>query len=141
MENRSNAIHNVLAGRAFIGSCALLLCALAGQAAPFKPNPASFASWLNATDKREGGKAVVHDLAKCSHDYYTLEPVIFPNGTVAGPSGNYEKYECDIGYVTETSPLGKQRCRLSRIWWEKNLQTGSVSTRYFIDTDACRYLN
>lgn len=139
MENRINAIHNVLAGRAFIGSCALLLCALAGQAAPFKPNPASFASWFNATDKREGGKSVVHDLAKCNHSYYVIEPKTYAPGISVG--GSYENYSCKIGYVTETSPLGKLRCRLSEIWWEKDLQTGSVKSNYLIDRNACRYLN
>ena len=138
MESRRRIGYNAPYARAFIGSLALLLSALAGQAAPFKPTPASFASWYNATLKSQGGKILIQDLANCSQKYYVIEPV--PNTAIGGA---YESYSCNLGYVSEKSPMGRLVCQLSKIWWEKNLQTGDTSANYDILTSpmGCRYIN
>ena len=137
MESRRRAGYNALLARAFIGSLSLALFAVAGLAAPFKPTPASFASWYNATQKRQDGKIFVQDLAECSHRYYNLEP----NPAVRVTGGSYESYSCDFGYATTTNPMGKKVCKLAGIWWEKNLTTGSVIANHMEESGACRWAN
>lgn len=144
MTSRRRAGYNALLARAFTGSLSLALFALAGQAAPFKPTPASFASWYNATQKQNRkvfaqdivGKPFVQDLAECSHTYYTLEPIL---DVVTG--GDYENYSCNFGYVTITNPMGKAMCELSKIWWEKNLKTENVIVSHYEKRETCRWKN
>lgn len=136
MTSRRRAGYNALLARAFTGSLSLALFALAGQAAPFKPTPASFASWYNATQKEAGLKVFVQDLAACKHSYLTIEPS--PNQP---PSigGDWESYSCEFGYVTTTTPMGKRICELADIWWEKNSTTGEIRIKHLEEPDACRW--
>lgn len=88
--------------RRFLCALALALLAPSAHAAPFRPDPAAFAAYANATFRQQGRPLVVKNLGTCRRE---------------GPDG--AGYRCLSGELLEDVPLqqGRNFCRLEAIWW------------------------
>jgi hypothetical protein len=79
-------------------ACAISLPAMATPF-PFKPEPAAFAAYLNASGKpaEDGTRVIFSNLGTCS----------------TGTAGSQKVYQCKEGNVTISSPSGSKVCTLS----------------------------
>jgi len=86
---------------------------------PFRDDPQSFTKYMNSVGWRSGDRVTFQNLYNCDTT----------SGSIANGNDQYSRYRCFGGYVTVTSPKGRQVCDVAYVEWVRDAR-GSVSWNY-----------